>query len=73
MKYSQKVFKNVIALISGHFSLIRTCLRFQRKPEESPVKEGLVKKVKQDDARTNGVHKANGDTNGHTNSTEVER
>lgn len=54
---------------------------FQRKPEESPVKEGVVKKVKQDEGHTNGSqepqtdadHKANGDTNGHTNSMEVER
>lgn len=46
---------------------------FQRKPEESPVKEGVVKKVKQDDGQTkevpepqtNGVQNANGDTNGH--------
>lgn len=35
---------------------------FQRKPEESPVKEGVVKKVKQDAGQTNGVHKANGET-----------
>lgn len=38
---------------------------FQRKPEESPVKEGVVKKAKQDDAQeTCAVPKANGDTNG---------
>ncbi|XP_053185979.1 nuclear autoantigenic sperm protein-like [Scomber japonicus] len=55
-------------------------VRKKRKPEESPVKEGAVKKVKQDDAKTNGadqphtngVHKANGDTNGHANGMEVE-
>lgn len=49
----------------------------QRKPEESPVKEGAVKKVKQDDTqpdgvqepRTNGVDKANTGTK----SMEVER
>lgn len=42
---------------------------FQRKPEESPVNEAGVKKVKQDVGETNGthepqgngVHKANGD------------
>ncbi|KAM9349271.1 histone-binding protein N1/N2-like [Symphorus nematophorus] len=48
-------------------------VRKKRKPDESPVKEGVVKKVKQDagqtngveEPQTNGVHKANGDTNGH--------
>ena len=56
-------------------SLIRANLSlFQRKPEESPVKEeNAVKKVKQNDNQTNGVHKANGDTNGHTDSMEVQR
>ncbi|XP_075340382.1 histone-binding protein N1/N2-like [Odontesthes bonariensis] len=47
-------------------------VRKKRKPEESPVKEGNVKKVKQDEGETdpvqqphsNGVHKANGDSNG---------
>lgn len=50
------------------------CSVFQRKPEESPVKESVVKKVKQNDgqtnevheAQTNGVQNANGDTNGQT-------
>ncbi|XP_035861496.1 histone-binding protein N1/N2-like isoform X2 [Sander lucioperca] len=51
-------------------SNISHLVRKKRKPEESPVKEG-VKKVKQNDGQTNGVHKANGDTNGHTDSTEV--
>ncbi|XP_061652222.1 LOW QUALITY PROTEIN: histone-binding protein N1/N2-like [Phyllopteryx taeniolatus] len=41
-------------------------VRKKRKPEESPVKEGAVKKVKQDDAQEkNGVHKANGDAEAH--------
>ncbi|XP_034411185.1 histone-binding protein N1/N2-like [Cyclopterus lumpus] len=44
-------------------------VRKKRKPEESPVKE--VKKMKQNDGQTNGVHKANEDTNGHTDSSEV--
>ncbi|XP_039670498.1 histone-binding protein N1/N2-like isoform X1 [Perca fluviatilis] len=51
-------------------SNISHLVRKKRKPEESPVKEG-VKKVKQNDGQTNAVHKANGDTNGHTDSTEV--
>ncbi|XP_029309652.1 nuclear autoantigenic sperm protein-like isoform X2 [Cottoperca gobio] len=43
---------------------------FQRKPEESPVKEeGVIKKVKQNDSPTKLVHKANGDTK----STDVKR
>ncbi|XP_029381277.1 histone-binding protein N1/N2-like [Echeneis naucrates] len=45
-------------------------VRKKRKPEGSPVKEGALKKVKQDDSHTDGVH--NGDTNGLTNSMEVE-
>jgi len=56
------------------------CAAFQRKPEESPVKEGNVKKVKQDgqtdpvqQAHSNGVHKANGDSNGRADGVEVER
>lgn len=50
------------------------CAAFQRKPEESPVKEG-VKKVKQDngdegqETQTNGNHKTSGDAV----SMEVER
>ncbi|XP_034743335.1 histone-binding protein N1/N2-like isoform X2 [Etheostoma cragini] len=51
-------------------SNISHLVRKKRKPEESPVKEG-VKKVKQNDGHANGVHKANGDTNGHADSTEV--
>ncbi|XP_032388396.1 histone-binding protein N1/N2 isoform X2 [Etheostoma spectabile] len=51
-------------------SNISHLVRKKRKPEESPVKEG-VKKVKQNDGQTNGAHKANGDTNGHADSTEV--
>ncbi|KAM6918267.1 histone-binding protein N1/N2-like [Xenentodon cancila] len=46
-------------------------VRKKRKPEESPVKEGDAKKAKQDggqaddvEPRPNGVHKANGDSNG---------
>ncbi|KAM7378981.1 hypothetical protein PAMP_004564 [Pampus punctatissimus] len=62
---------------NGHASTtpvsdISHLVRKKRKPEESPVKEGVVKKLKQDDAQTNDVHKANGETNGHTNSMEVE-
>ncbi|XP_054623317.1 histone-binding protein N1/N2-like isoform X2 [Dunckerocampus dactyliophorus] len=45
-------------------------VRKKRKPEESPVKEG-VKKVKQE-SDGDCVHKANGDANGHANSMEVE-
>ncbi|KAK5616149.1 hypothetical protein CRENBAI_016624 [Crenichthys baileyi] len=45
-------------------------VRKKRKPEESPVKEADVKRVKQDDGHvddmqepnTNGIHKANGDS-----------
>ena len=40
----------------------------QRKPEESPVKEAALKKLKQDDGQANGTHgpqtdahKANGE------------
>ncbi|XP_061696284.1 histone-binding protein N1/N2-like [Syngnathoides biaculeatus] len=37
-------------------------VRKKRKPEESPVKEGVIKKVKQEEAQEeNGVHKACGD------------
>jgi len=76
---------NEVSSANGHASTapvsnISHLVRKKRKPEESPVKEGVVKKVKQDDAQTNGVeephtngvHKANGDTNGHTNGMEVE-
>lgn len=58
------------AEVTQQYSPIKwTCL-FQRKPEESPVKEGDIKKVKQDagqtngvqEPHTNGVHKANGHT-----------
>lgn len=31
-------------------------IAFQRKPEESPDKDGEVKKLKQDDDQTNGEH-----------------
>ncbi|MED6281847.1 hypothetical protein CHARACLAT_026070, partial [Characodon lateralis] len=45
-------------------------VRKKRKPEESPVKEANVKRVKQDDGHvddvqepnTKGIHKANGDS-----------
>jgi len=47
-----------------------TCL-FQRKPEESPVKE--VKKMKQNDGQANDVHEATEDSNGYADSTEVKR
>ncbi|XP_075953420.1 nuclear autoantigenic sperm protein-like [Anarhichas minor] len=66
----------VVGSTSGHASKaavsdISHLVRKKRKPEESPVKEGLVKKVKQDDGQTNDVHKANGDTNGRADSMEV--
>uniref|UniRef100_A0A3B4U0G3 Nuclear autoantigenic sperm protein n=1 Tax=Seriola dumerili TaxID=41447 RepID=A0A3B4U0G3_SERDU len=78
---------NGVSSTNGHTSAapvsdISHLVRKKRKPEESPVKEGVLKKVKQDDGHTNGVkeqphtdgvHKANGDTNGHTKSMEVER
>lgn len=38
---------------------------FQRKPEESPEKDGEVKKVKHDDAPADAALHTNGDTNGH--------
>lgn len=76
---------NGVSSTNGHTSTapvsdISHLVRKKRKPEESPVKEGMLKKVKQDDAQTNGVqephtddgHKANRDTNGHTKSMEVE-
>ncbi|XP_068427134.1 histone-binding protein N1/N2-like [Clinocottus analis] len=44
-------------------------VRKKRKPEESPVKE--EKKMKQNDGQANGVHKANGDTDGHADNKEV--
>ncbi|AWP04434.1 putative histone-binding protein N1/N2-like [Scophthalmus maximus] len=64
-------FTNGVASTNGHtatapVSNISHLVRKKRKPEESPVKEGAVKKVKQG---TNGVDKA---TNGHTASMEVE-
>ena len=49
---------------------------FQRKPEESPVKEGAVKKVKQEvkqEPPADKVDKASSETKGKTNSMEVER
>nr|XP_046263526.1 histone-binding protein N1/N2-like [Scatophagus argus]XP_046263527.1 histone-binding protein N1/N2-like [Scatophagus argus] len=60
---------------NGHtaaVSDISHLVRKKRKPEESPVKEGLVKKVKQDAGQTNGVQEPqtngvhSGDTNGHS-------
>lgn len=43
---------------------------FQRKPEESPVKEGMVKKVKQDEGQTNEVEETHTNevlsSNGHS-------
>ncbi|KAK2822088.1 hypothetical protein Q5P01_022153 [Channa striata] len=55
---------------SAPVSDISHLVRKKRKPEESPVKEGVVKKIKQDDGQTdvvdkphsNGVDKANGDS-----------
>ncbi|XP_026169378.1 histone-binding protein N1/N2-like isoform X2 [Mastacembelus armatus] len=75
---------NDISSTNGHpsprVSDISHLVRKKRKPEESPVKQGQVKKVKQDDSQadevqklqTDGVHKATGDANGHTTSMEVE-
>ncbi|XP_076601458.1 nuclear autoantigenic sperm protein-like isoform X2 [Chaetodon auriga] len=56
-----------VSSTNGHASTaavsdISHLVRKKRKPDESPVKEGVVKKVKQDAGQTNGVHKANGDT-----------
>ncbi|XP_070830580.1 histone-binding protein N1/N2-like isoform X2 [Chaetodon trifascialis] len=56
-----------VSSTNGHASTaavsdISHLVRKKRKPDESPVKEGVVKKVKQDASQTNGVHKANGDT-----------
>ena len=48
----------------------------QRKPEESPVKEGVSKKVKQDNGHTNGEQEPQtdgGEAGEHTNSMEVKR
>ncbi|KAF7660741.1 hypothetical protein LDENG_00276630 [Lucifuga dentata] len=70
---------------SGHASKapvsdISHLVRKKRKPEESPVKEGVSKKVKQEDAHTNGVQEphsngvqsANGDATGHNTNMELE-
>ncbi|XP_047445459.1 histone-binding protein N1/N2-like [Mugil cephalus] len=64
---------NGVGSTNGHASTapvsdISHLVRKKRKPEESPVKEGAVKKVKQADvqeADTNAAHKATGDANGH--------
>ncbi|XP_041659665.1 histone-binding protein N1/N2-like [Cheilinus undulatus] len=63
---------NGVSSTNGHTSKapvsdISHLVRKKRKPEESPVKEGVVKKVKQDADQTNGEQEAhtNGDTNGH--------
>ncbi|XP_041805515.1 histone-binding protein N1/N2-like [Chelmon rostratus] len=58
---------NGVSSTNGHASTaavsdISHLVRKKRKPEESPVKEGVVKKVKQDAGQTNGVHKGNGET-----------
>lgn len=50
-----------VSSTNGHASTapvsdISHLVRKKRKPEESPVKEGDVKKVKPDAAQTNGVH-----------------
>uniref|UniRef100_A0A3Q0SKA0 Nuclear autoantigenic sperm protein n=1 Tax=Amphilophus citrinellus TaxID=61819 RepID=A0A3Q0SKA0_AMPCI len=47
-------------------------VRKKRKPEESPVKEG-IKKVKQDDGQPGDAPLTNGDASGHANDMEVER
>lgn len=62
---------DAVSSSNGHASTaavsdISHLVRKKRKPEESPVKEGAVKKVKQDAGQTNGVHKVNGETNGHS-------
>ncbi|KAM8727896.1 nuclear autoantigenic sperm protein-like isoform 1-T3 [Acanthopagrus schlegelii] len=63
---------NGVSSTNGHASKatvsdISHLVRKKRKPEESPVKEGAVKKVKQDAGQTNGAQEpqTNGDTNGH--------
>uniref|UniRef100_A0A671UQ78 Nuclear autoantigenic sperm protein n=1 Tax=Sparus aurata TaxID=8175 RepID=A0A671UQ78_SPAAU len=63
---------NGVSSTNGHASKaavsdISHLVRKKRKPEESPVKEGVVKKVKQGAGQTNGVQEpqTNGDTNGH--------
>ncbi|XP_061587464.1 histone-binding protein N1/N2-like [Cololabis saira] len=50
-------------------------VRKKRKPEESPVKAGDAKKVKQDGPGpgANGLHKANGDSNGLAENMETEK
>nr|XP_020474030.1 nuclear autoantigenic sperm protein-like [Monopterus albus] len=71
---------NGVSSTSGHVSDISHLVRKKRKQEDSPVKEGVVKKVKKDDGHTdevqephtNGVPKAAGDPVGHANSMEVE-
>ncbi|XP_039998723.1 histone-binding protein N1/N2-like [Xiphias gladius] len=76
---------NAVGSTNGHASTapvsdISHLVRKKRKPEESPVKEGMVKKVKQDDGHTNGerqphndgVHKAGGEPGENTSSMEVE-
>ncbi|XP_028283496.1 histone-binding protein N1/N2-like isoform X2 [Parambassis ranga] len=63
---------NGVGSTNGHASTapvsdISHLVRKKRKPEESPVKEGVVKKVKQDnghegqETQTNGDHKTSGD------------
>ncbi|XP_029929753.1 histone-binding protein N1/N2-like isoform X2 [Myripristis murdjan] len=76
---------NGVSAANGHtttapVSDISHLVRKKRKPEDSPVKEGESKKVKQEDAHTNGtqephtngVHATNGDTTDHTKKMEVE-
>uniref|UniRef100_G3PUQ0 Nuclear autoantigenic sperm protein n=1 Tax=Gasterosteus aculeatus aculeatus TaxID=481459 RepID=G3PUQ0_GASAC len=68
---------SAVGSTNGHASKapvsdISHLVRKKRKPEESPVKEGAVKKAKQSDGESSDVHKANRDTNGHADSTEVE-
>ncbi|XP_071372845.1 histone-binding protein N1/N2-like [Centroberyx affinis] len=76
---------NGVSSTNGHASTapvsdISHLVRKKRKPEESPVKEGVTKKVKQDEPHTNGVKEphtngvkdTSGDAAGHTNKMEVE-
>ncbi|XP_073347408.1 nuclear autoantigenic sperm protein-like [Pagrus major] len=62
---------NGVSSTNGHASTaavsdISHLVRKKRKPEESPVKEGVVKKMKQVAGQTNGAQETqtNGDTNG---------
>ncbi|KAM9845429.1 histone-binding protein N1/N2-like [Aulostomus maculatus] len=71
---SAKVSSSGGGITTTPVSDISHLVRKKRKPEESPRKEGMVKKLKQNVAQTIGVH-SNGvnKINGDTNSMEEER